>query len=580
MRSYRSVPWASSLCVVLSLASGCGNSDGSGGGGSGAGSTSSTNEGGGGGATTATGGSGGTTTSTETTSTTPTGPTACDLLGLPARAWSPGPYGALRNETADTFTVDLLDGTSWNFSEKWSGCESYVFLPDTIRVSDLNNASIWEKDLANLIKASPKNAHYFFVSRASTDADAAANLDAMQVRVNDYVATLSPEDGEHWKARLHVIKTRAANLGGWLTDILKGIGRIGFAIDPFQRVRGIGNLADVKRYKQALADGMFWPWEQNLAYAANEVRYFNFEVSREAKLAEADATLVPFWDGETLAEFEEKEIELPSAAEMAKFDTLEIDVTSNCPDATKIEFGNCGAWDYLAYLFVKDDQGANVELARFITSYHRETRWVVDVSPMLVHLKQGGKRTFRWEFAPPWNTQPTATKLSLRLSNKAKGYAPSEATFLYGGGGFNAMYNMSHLPVDVPIPADAKHVELVAIITGHGAGTSQCAEFCNHQHLFTVNGNDHKKEHLEAGSQSKCVDHIEQGMVPNQGGTWWFGRGGWCPGQHVDPWVVDVTAEVTPGEVATIEYKGLFKNNEPPDGAGDIAMTSYLVVYK
>ena len=59
-----------------------------------------------------------------------------------------------------------------------------------------------------------------------------------------------------------------------------------------------------------------------------------------------------------------------------------------------------------------------------------------------------------------------------------------------------------------------------------------------------------------------------------------FGRGGWCPGQQVDPWAVDVTADVTPGQTATIEYQGLYKNLPPPDSAGNIDMVSYLVVYK
>lgn len=528
---------------------------------------------------TATGGSGGAGGGATTSTTTPPEPSYCEIAGLPVRAWSEGPYGAHRNETAGDFTVELVGGESWTFAERWDGCESYVFIPDTIPVSNLDKTSIWEKDLLNLIKASPKNAHYFFVSRSNSDDVAKANTEAMKVRIDEVTAAL-PADNDHWKARLHVVAQRAGNLGNWITEALSGIGRGGFAIDRYQRVRGVGNLADVKRYKQSLSDGGFWPWEQNLAYAAHEVRYFEMEVAREAKLAEAPATVVPFWDGEVLAQFEEKEIELPSAAEMANFDTLEIDVTSMCPDPDKIEFGNCGAWDYLAYLFVKDEEGNNVELARFITSYHRETRWIVDASAMLVHLQAGGKRTFRWEFAPEWNTQPTATKLSLRFSNKNKGYAPAEATFLYAGGAFNAMYNAPHAPIDVPIPADAKHVELFAIITGHGAETGQCAEFCNHQHVFKVNGIEYKKEHLEAGTQSKCVDQIENGMVPNQGGTWWFGRGGWCPGQQVDPWIVDVTADVTPGQTATIEYEGLFKNLPPPDSAGNIAMTSYLVVYK
>ena len=34
---------------------------------------------------------------------------------------------------------------------------------------------------------------------------------------------------------------------------------------------------------------------------------------------------------------------------------------------------------------------------------------------------------------------------------------------------------------------------------------------------------------------------VSLGVVPNQYGTWPFGRAGWCPGQHVDWWEVDVT---------------------------------------
>ena len=34
---------------------------------------------------------------------------------------------------------------------------------------------------------------------------------------------------------------------------------------------------------------------------------------------------------------------------------------------------------------------------------------------------------------------------------------------------------------------------------------------------------------------------VEEGGIPNEHGTWHFGRNGWCDGQNVRPWVVDVT---------------------------------------
>ena len=560
------------LFTLLGSLPACGSSDTSGGGGSTTTTTTSsttTMETGG------TGGGGGT-----TSSTTDTGPTYCETAMLPVRAWSDGPYGIHRNEIADDFTLDLVDGTAWSFKAQWSGCESYVFIPDTIPISDLNKESIWTKDISFLVKNSPKNVHYFFVSRASADDVAQMRIDAVKALIDQSLGNLSLPDQEHWRAHLHVAAKRAANLTDWIKAELSGIGRLGFAIDRFQRVRGMGNLADVKRFKQALNDAGFWPWEQNLSYAMYEARYFNFELDRQAKLDAENATIVPFWTGEILEQFAEKDVTLPTEAEMAEFDTLEVEVESGCPDPEKFEFSNCGAWDYIASLGVTDENGANVEIARFITSYHRETHWVVDISPMLFLLRKGGTRHFRWDFAPEWNKQPTATKLSLRLSNQNKGYKPFDAKFISAGGEFNAMYNAAHLPMDVPIPADATRVELVAIVTGHGAGTGQCSEFCNHQHQYTINGTPFLREHKEAGTSNKCVDHVNDGMVPNQGGTWWFGRGGWCPGQQVAPWVTDVTANVTPGMSATVQYQGLYQMKQPPDGAGNIDLVSYLVFYK
>ena len=510
----------------------------------------------------------------------PPPPSACIALGLPERAFSEGPHGTHRRDTGGDFTLDLLGEDPWHFKERWSGCESYVFIPDVLPVSGLDKTSIWEQGIAKLIAISPANVHYFFVSRYSTDAKAKTSTDAMRAKIDADLAKLTPSKAEPWKSRLHVVAKRAGNLGNWIGDVLAGHGQPGFTIDRAQRIRGIGNFADVKQYNQALSDAMQWPWKQNLAYASYEARFFNWEAEKEAELAAEKATVVPFWTGETLSEFAEKDVDLPSAAEMAKFDTLEVEVWSGCPDADKPEFGNCGAWDYLAALGLQDPvTKTNLEIARFITSYHRETHWVVDISPMLALMQSGGTRHFRWDFAPSWNVQPTSTTFSLRFSNKNKGYRPVEAVYLWSGGNFDATYAAGHLPLQVPVAADAKRVELWAIVSGHGGATNNCSEFCNHQHQFKVNGAPFLKEHKEAGTLDKCIAHVDDGMIPNQGGTWWTGRGGWCPGQQVNPWSVDVTADVTNGATADLEYSGLYKMAVPPDGSGNINLASYLIIY-
>ena len=508
------------------------------------------------------------------------GPPRCPGDALLQHTFSTGPYGTDRHDVADDVTVDLFDGTTFTLSEHWTGCDSYVFLPDTLTVSATDATSLWDfsADIAELVAASPDNVHYFFVSRRSNDTTAEVNINAMAERVTDVIDGLDTEDAAHWGERLHVVATRAGALDNWLAGVLQsGVGIGGFAIDRQQTIRGVGSLADVTRYTGAAG----WPWNDNLAYAAHEPRRYNYEAARQERLDAEEATVVTLWSGDVLAEFADTTVTLPTAAEMAAFDTLEIDVTMRCPDFGSIEFSNCGAWDYIASFFVYDDVAAAwIELGRYITSYHREGRLTVDATPMLVHLLAGGSRTFRWSFAPTWNTQPTATWLDLRFTNGGKGYAPAEGTFLWTGGPFNSAYNTIHAPVDVAIPGDAARVELWAIITGHGGATSNCAEFCNHQHEFTVNGNVYLHDHPAIGNDQGCVEEIQNGAVPNQWGTWWFGRGGWCPGQQVEPFVADVTGDVTPGATATLGYRGLFFGTDPPDDSGDIAMVSYLVVYR
>jgi len=504
----------------------------------------------------------------------------CANEKLPVRPFSDDKGGTLRHELAADFTVNLVGGETFHFKEKWTGCESYVFVPELSK-SSIDTASIWEKDLDNLIKISPRNVRYFFVTRRGTDAAADATTAAMNDRIQALLATLPEDQAAHWRERLLVVQGRIGKYGNWLDTTLGGIGLQGFAIDRAQKIRGIGSFADVTRYKTALKDAGAWPWEANLAYASYEGRMFNFEATRDERLAAQKATVVEFYKGEVLSEFDEKDVTLPSASEMANFDTLEVDIDSRCPDVNKPEFNNCGAWDYIAALYVYDEKGAKVEIARFITSYHRETHWLVDATPMLPLLKAGGARKFRWEFAPPWNKQPTGTFLSLRFSNQKKPVKPTSTTFLWSGGDFGSKYDDPHTPIDVPIPATAKKVQLVTVITGHGSGTNQCSEFCNHQHEFTVNGTKYLREFKIAGNNKGCIDEVDKGMVPNQGGTWWFGRGGWCPGEQVDPWVQDVTDKVTPGTTAKVSYRGMYGGTAPPpDGSGNIDLTSWLVVYE
>lgn len=226
-----------------------------------------------------------------------------------------------------------------------------------------------------------------------------------------------------------------------------------------------------------------------------------------------------------------------------------------------------------------------VEVGRWITTYHREGRWVWDATQALATLKPGGKQRLRYSGG---NTY--LTTVDLRFSSKDKGWgAPSERVPLFVGGGFNAAYNDGREPVTVDIPADAKHVELVAVITGHGFGQDQanCAEFCNHTHHFSVGEQEWVVDHPFVGDDYGCMAQVADGTVPNQFGTWFFGRGGWCPGREAAPHVFDLDEAVTPGQPLTITYEGKLDGEAyvpvPANNGGfgaRIDMDSFLVIWR
>ena len=507
-------------------------------------------------------------------------PTTCPD-GLPRRAWQTAEAGTLRNTLAGDLSLREVPGRQFQLSQLFDGCSSFIFLPDNLVRSSLDNTALWYADIGALVANSPENVHYVFVSVAGSDNGARGNTTRMTSAVETALAALPTAQNNAWYDRIHVLSTRRGATATWLDTVMAadGIGSNGFAIDRFQKLRGMGSIADVERYSAALNSAGGWPYEDNMASAANEAKRFNYEAALQARLDAEDVLVVPFYNGEVLAQFDDKEVELPSAEVIASYDTLEVDVTSLCPDQNGLEFGNCGAWDYLAYLWIYDANDQRVELARFITSYHREGRAIVDVTPAIAHLLAGGLRKFRWEFAPEWNTQPTSTYLSLRFSRRGKGYRPARVTSLFAGGAFGPNYNDGREPVQVAIGADTVRTELYAIISGHGAEFGQCAEFCDHHHLFAVNGTIFEQGYPMVGDQLGCAKQIDKGVVPNQWGTWWYGRGGWCPGQQVEPFRNDVTAIAPAGATATVRYDAYLGADIPSAGAGNINLTSYIVEY-
>ena len=506
-------------------------------------------------------------------------PSFCELQGLSERAFSPeAPIAFQRRQPAGDFTVSLPFDETFTLSERWTGCESYIFLPHDIALSQSNSASLFTTDVAALIENSPRNVHYFFVTRGRVNAGATQAVRTLKSNIEIMLDGMSDDDYDHWINHLHVVRGGSNEIDGLVGSMFaSAVGARGWAIDRFQRIRGIGGLADVNA--RTNAEG--WPWETRLFSAGWEAQYFNFEATRQERLDNETVTEIQVFDGSVQEQFTDGTLVLPDAATMAGFDTMEFDVLMECPDRDQAEFGNCGEWDYLGHVWLRDQADENwLEMGRIITTYHRESRWIMDASWALAWLQAGGERTIRYEWAPSWNKQPTGITLKVRLSNRGKGMAARSLVQVFSGGALNTQYNAARQPVQAAIPAEASTTKLVVVTSGHGMDTSNCAEFCAHSHHFTVGGTTFDQEFPIVGDQSGCAKTVPEGTVPNQGGTWWFGRAGWCPGREVIPYIQDVTSLVEPGANATLSYEAKINGRAPFDDAGTVNLRAYLVFYR
>jgi hypothetical protein len=495
-----------------------------------------------------------------------------DTADTAVSPWKSGPYGTKPRDVAGPFVVATTAG-GWSFEERFTGEDHYLFVvydPANPYAKGLFKTT----GLQKLLAASPPNAHYFFLFK-----DGKADFDT-------FAANAQPVIPEQWVDRVQFVTTPTGELDGWLGDVFRDrdaprlpyerYDAIHFAVDRTQHVREVGMLGRLGGSAGVTPD---------LSFLASEPKYYEFEHAREVRLAGDKATVVELFKDKTVVDEAFADVDLPP---LGAFDTLEADLTMNCENHRD---GECGAWDYLSDLRLcegSDEAGApkcNDEIARWITSYWREGRWVTDISGMLAMLGDGGKKKLRFWASKQWDPRPVnyIVSLSLRFSNRAKGMRPSEARKVFEGGSLNGNYNDNHPPVNLTIPAGTKKTELYALITGHGSETNQCAEFCNHTHHFVLNsGTKHSLEFPGAQSLDGCRKRVDEGVVPNQHGTWYFGRGGWCPGLDVAPFLADLSADAKVGLENTLSYQALIGTTPPAamTSYGNIQMTTYVVFWR
>jgi len=516
----------------------------------------------------------------------------------------------------------------WNFEYQWNGHETYIFI--TIGVP--TSLSLWySTSIESLLLNSPNNVHYFFISDRSTYYDDIINK---KDEVDEILSNLSYEEQEHWKKYLHFVPNKCDTHEESFVEAI--CYKRSTAIDRFQKWREIGYLGNPATFSGTYID-----------YLAHEAIYFNYEWETIYEPDHNYDEIVVFekehytggW-ASTISRL----VDFPESSQLNNYSEMSVELLRGCPDESmNYSDDGCDDYDRLAHMYICQGQCFEVinydfdqyyciengyswneesnlcyetnflddinqedcppefwdfnkkcdEISRWVTPFDRQPHHLTYISPFLALVQPGGTKMIKFQESG-WPNSLLTLKIRLYESSDQT-INPKQYQHLWKGTvPFNPDYNENRPPIVFEVPDNTEKVEFVSYITGHGwgcGGCYNCAEFCNSRHTFTINGGtlEFQKDHEPAGSNDYCMEleTIALGVIPNQYGTWGYGRAGWCPGMDVSPYIVDITNFVNIGEENVIDYSACRVTGascvEAPACPGDgcycpeIPMSSYII---
>ena len=506
----------------------------------------------------------------------------CAIVQKPVQ-WTSGTTVNGPMDIVPTFTVPTLDGT-FTFQNKWTGTDVYLFMFKYTDTNGNSNSGTWSTNPGTFIRNLPDNTHLFYGSF-----DSSYHNDVLS-RKSDVEARLNPSEEEKWDGRIHYIDMDASNIQGGLGEMISNFNSPFFmGIDRFQRARDTGSIY---AWVSQTNDPFHYTYEPHL---------WNAEFEPEIRMQDSCIDVITLYDFERHSggwggnhnSYRNATFTLPE--NLSSYDTLEVfhehacEERSNRYQKSDQSYGGCHEWDYLAHLYICDQDNSsvcNTEFMRWITTYGREGRWLTDISPYLFMLEDDQERRFRYKGANKGDLT-----IKFLFSNWGSGERAFDAEFGFTGGQFDGTYNNESRYVrslNFTVPSETTRVEIVATITGHGfqQDDANCAEFCDHQHHYYMGPHHTYEWHPIVYSNTGCENEISNGVVANQFGSWPYGRAGWCAGQDVKQWTYDITSWVDMnGQNNELTYRGLFNGQEynptgeSGKGGRNIAAEIWVVFY-
>lgn len=244
--------------------------------------------------------------------------------------------------------------------------------------------------------------------------------------------------------------------------------------------------------------------------------------------------------------------------------------------------GWCGDWDYDVHILAMTADGDTIELGELITPYANSNfpatagwdwkhPYLFDVTDYYPILKNDV--TIRIFYSGYSGGFTGTVKFYFIEGTPAREVVHIEK--LYHG---SYAYGLADDPIEdkvsirtISFPADATSGVLRTIISGHGGiADENCAEFCNKWLKYFVNDNEILQRDI-------WRDDCGYNWLAVQSGTWVYNRGNWCPGNVVEPWIVPLPEDLSPGSDFTADID--FEPFSTSHSGASYKMSTYAIFY-
>ncbi len=239
-------------------------------------------------------------------------------------------------------------------------------------------------------------------------------------------------------------------------------------------------------------------------------------------------------------------------------------------------------WDRAGNIILVPENGSEIELIKFVTAYGGATEHEVDLTHLASVLRD--KCTMR-AFIDTWVSPGWTISLSFEYEWEDTGSGEPRADWAHGliyEPGFDQDTEQAGgIDAHVRIPEDLTRVMLYYNVSGHCTDGRGADEFESKDNVITVDG---VVVHRYRPWRDDCRDFraINPYCKRWSDGSWSsdYDRSGWCPGDVVDPLVLDLTDHLTPGDhKLNVQIDGV----RPKDDEGHKGywrVSAYLVGYR